>query len=144
MAAVLPGMAIADEEPAVKWQWQLVRPANAGDAAEIVFTADIPAGWILYSSDFTAELGPRPAKFSFDANDQVALIGAIEAVKPLRRTDKTFGTEYSYFEKHAQFRQKVKVGAAGTGISGHIAGQTCQEKDGLCSLYRQSFSLSLP
>ena len=59
-----------------------------GDEAEIVFSAAIPAGLILYSSDFTAELGPRPAKFVVDSNQKIELRGPVTAVQSQRRKDK--------------------------------------------------------
>ena len=132
------------DEPALAWQWRLEPlDAKVGDEAEIVFSAQIPAGFILYASDFKAELGPRPAKIVFDTNDAVEVKGPLAAVKSQRRTDKTFGTEYSYFEQRAEFRQKIRVLKGDTIVSGRIDGQTCQEKDGLCTLIKQPFKLEL-
>lgn len=128
----------------LQWQWR-VEPSTvkAGDEAEIVFSAEIPEGLILYSSDFDAELGPRPAKFVFEANDAVELQGPVTAVQSKRRKDKAFGTEYTYFANRAEFRQKVRVLKAGTDVAGHINGQTCQEKDGVCVLFKEQFSVRL-
>lgn len=136
--------ALADQEPELRWQWRL-EPQNArvGDEAYLVFNADIPDGFILYSSDFAAEMGPRPAKFLFETTEAITLIGPIEAVNSQRRVDKTFGTEYSYFAGQAQFRQKVRLREDADRIDGRIDGQTCQEKDGLCALFRQRFSVPL-
>jgi len=134
----------ADEEPAVKWHWQVTpQTAKAGDEVELHVVADIPAGWILYSSDFKAEMGPRPAKFVFAANDSVELLGPVQAVKSQRLKDKTFGTEYAYFAKQGEFLQKARLLKDSGTIAGQINGQTCQEKDGLCSLFKQPFSVSL-
>jgi hypothetical protein len=127
-------------------QWQTsVEPGTvkAGDEVEIVFSATIPEGQILYSSDFDVELGPRPTKFVFEANDAVELQGPITAVKSQRRKDKAFGTEYTYFEGRAEFRQKVRVLKTGANVTGRINGQTCQEKDGVCLLFKEPFSVRL-
>ncbi|WP_116812513.1 protein-disulfide reductase DsbD domain-containing protein [Steroidobacter cummioxidans] len=127
-------------------QWQLrIEPqtVKAGDEAEIVFSASIPEGLILYSSDFDAELGPRPAKFVFAANDAVELQGPVSAVQAQRRKDKVFGSEYTYFANRAEFRQKVRVLKTGTDITGRIDGQTCQERDGTCFLFKEPFSVRL-
>ena len=129
---------------AAQWQWRVEPGAvQPGDEAEIVFSATIPAGLILYSSDFSAELGPRPARFEFDDNDAIELRGPIAAVQSQRRKDKVFGTEYTYFAERAEFRQKVLVLQDGTQITGLIVGQTCQEKDGFCELFKQPFSIPL-
>jgi thiol:disulfide interchange protein DsbD len=125
----------------VKWHVSLA-PADAkvGDEVEIVFDADIASGWILYSSDFKLELGPLPAKFTFDANTGVTPMGEIQPVKPQWKTDKTLEGKYSYFARHAQFRQKARLVAARGSASGRITGQTCFEESGLCQLFRETFS----
>ena len=56
---------------ALTWHVDVV-PTQDRDVVEVVFRADIAAGWILYSSDFAVEIGPRPAKFTFDANPSLS------------------------------------------------------------------------
>jgi thiol:disulfide interchange protein DsbD len=142
--ALAASPAASAEESDLQWHWRIEPSAvKAGDEAEIVFSAAIPAGLILYSSDFAAELGPRPAKFSFDANDAVELKGPVEAVQSQRRKDKIFGTEYTYFANRAEFRQKVRVLKDGANVTGRIDGQTCQEQDGVCLLFKEPFSVRL-
>lgn len=129
------------EEKTVRWQVAVV-PAEArpGDAVEIVFTANIAPGWILYSSDFKLDLGPLPTRFAFDANPSLELVGAVQPVEPRRKTDRSLGGKYSYFSQHAEFRQKARlVGPIGD-ISGRVSGQTCFEDSGLCKLFRETFS----
>jgi thiol:disulfide interchange protein DsbD len=143
IAAISLSAATADET-GLQWEWRTEpRTVKPGDEAEIVFSAAIPDGLILYSSDFAAELGPRPAKFVFEANDAVELTGPITAVQSQRRKDKVFGTEYSYFEKRAEFRQKVRVLKSGANLTGRIDGQTCQEQDGVCLLFKEPFAVRL-
>lgn len=133
-----------DADTAVKWQWRLEPTAvKPGDDAEIVFSAAIPDGFILYSSDFSAELGPRPARFSFDARDGIEIKGPISAVASKRKKDTVFGSEYRYFANRAEFRQKVRVLKNDTTLTGRIDGQTCQEKDGVCLLFKEPFSIRL-
>ncbi|MEJ1964130.1 MAG: protein-disulfide reductase DsbD domain-containing protein [Gammaproteobacteria bacterium] len=146
----LAGMAVpashaADEDvQPLRWHVTIV-PAQAkpGDEVEVVFTADIAPGWILYSSDFKVELGPLPAKFTFDANPALELAGPIQALKAHRKKDRTLGGEYSYFEAHAEFRQKARLVSPAKSVSGLINGQTCFEKSGLCELFREKFSADL-
>ncbi|MBL8266110.1 protein-disulfide reductase DsbD domain-containing protein [Steroidobacter sp.] len=133
-----------DADTAVKWQWRVEPSAvKPGEDAEIIFSAAIPEGFILYSSDFSAELGPRPAKFSYEARDDIEIKGPIAAVESKRKKDKVFGSEYSYFANRAEFRQKVRVLKSDTTLTGRIDGQTCQEKDGVCLLFKEPFSIRL-
>lgn len=136
--------ASAAQSDAVQWSVQVL-PAHPrpGDTAELVFTAEIAAGWILYSSDFSAEIGPRPARFKLDPTPGLELIDDVRAIDSLRRKDKTLKTEYAYFERHAEFRQKVKLTAPVTTITGRIDGQTCFEQSGLCQLFRKAFTAAL-
>jgi thiol:disulfide interchange protein DsbD len=140
MGALVGSAAPAAEPKHLLWQVS-VEPAQArpGDEVEVVFRADIASGWILYSSDFNIEIGPRPARFTFDANPSLSLVGPIQAVSPKRKHDKTFGGEYSYFATHAEFRQKAKLVAPLQAVSGKINGQTCFEESGLCELFREEF-----
>jgi cytochrome c biogenesis DsbD-like protein len=124
----------------VHWRVELTPAgAKAGDEVEIVFDAQITSGWILYSSDFNLEIGPRPAKFTFDPNAGLTLVGAIQPVKPQWKTDRTLGGKYSFFAEHAQFRQKARLTGDAGEVSGRITGQTCFEESGLCQLFRDTF-----
>jgi thiol:disulfide interchange protein DsbD len=129
------------EQQTLRWQVSVV-PAQAkpGDVVEVVFHADIAPGWILYSSDFAVEIGPRPAKFTFDANPSLALLGTIEARGSQRKQDRTFGGEYAYFAGRAEFRQKARLVAPLSNVTGRIDAQTCFEESGLCELVHETFS----
>ena len=133
----------ASNEP-LRWH-VAVQPSGArvGQSVELVFTADIATGWILYSSDFNVDIGPRPARFTFEPAPGLQLVGKVAAVKSLRRKDRTWRTEYSYFSGRAEFRQKAKLVAPLKSIDGHIDGQTCFEESGLCELFHQKFSAPL-
>lgn len=141
---LLNSIATASDDPDLQWQWR-VEPAStrSGDEVELVFTAELPDGFILYASDFKAELGPRPAKVSFESNDAIEITAPLQAIKSQRRTDKTFGTEYSYFAGHAEFRQKARLLKNEGSVKGRIDAQTCQEKNGLCILVRETFAIDL-
>jgi len=143
LGAVAETRASTQSEP-LSWTVQ-VSPEHPqpGDTVELVFTADIASGWILYSSDFSLEIGPRPARFSFEPTPGVELIDSVRAVKSLRRKDKSLKAEYAYFERRAEFRQKVKLTAPVKTIAGRIDGQTCFEENGLCQLFRKTFTTNL-
>jgi cytochrome c biogenesis DsbD-like protein len=125
----------------VNWQVTVV-PADAkpGDTVEVVFTADIAPGWILYSSDFKLDIGPLPTRFTFDTSSGLSLVGPIQPMKPQWKNDRSLGGKYSYFSQHAEFRQKARVVAPLENVSGRINGQTCFEENGLCKLFGETFS----
>jgi thiol:disulfide interchange protein DsbD len=134
----------SSQSETLRWTVQ-VTPTHPqpGDTVELVFTADIASGWILYSSDFSADIGPRPARFSFEPTPGLALIDHVRPVNSLRRKDKTLKVEYSYFERRAEFRQKAKLTAPVKTIAGRIDGQTCAEESGLCQLFQKTFTANL-
>lgn len=140
--AVVAGPVASGNDQALRWHVDVV-PTQDRDVVEVVFRADIAQGWILYSSDFSLDIGPRPAKFTFDASPSVTLLGPIEPLRAQRKQDKSLGGEYSYFAGTAEFRQKVRVTAPAKSISGRIDGQTCFEESGVCQLFREKFDASL-
>jgi hypothetical protein len=104
-AAALVSALGADVRSAPQLQWTVAAQpsdANTGDEVELRFIASIPEGLIVYSSDFAAQLGPRPARLSVEADDAIALTGPLRAIGSQRRTDKTFGSEYRYFAGRAE------------------------------------------
>jgi hypothetical protein len=140
---VATGPVASADEKTLRWHVDVL-PTQDRDVVEVVFRADIASGWILYSSDFAVEIGPRPAKFTFDTNPALTLLGPVEALRSQRKKDRTFGSEYTYFAGNAEFRQKVRVLAPVKSVTGRIDGQTCFEESGLCELFRQNFSTNLP
>jgi thiol:disulfide interchange protein DsbD len=126
--------------PTVHWQVAVV-PADAkpGDNVEVVFTADIAPGWILYSSDFKLDIGPLPTRFTFDTNPGLSLVGTIRPIEAQWKNDSSLGGTYSYFSGHAQFRQNARLVGSLESVSGRINGQTCFEENGLCKLFRETF-----
>ena len=133
---------IGDAGGALQWTTR-VEPGATRDDFTLVLEARIADGYIVYGSDFRAELGPRPSRLRLDKEAPVRAEGALTSVDTKRRTDKNLGTEYSYFEQRAQFRQKLQRTAAGDTLTGRIEGQACFEKDGTCTLFRQVFNLPL-
>jgi thiol:disulfide interchange protein DsbD len=147
LAGPAAGLAQAGDDvgQALSWQWR-IEPvdARAGDTAELVFAVDLAADWILYSSDFVAPIGPQPVRFSFDPTAGIELLGAVDSVRPRRRTDPSWGFEYGYFAGRGEFRQRVRLLRGGTRVQGTIRGQACYEKDGSCHLFRQAFAIDAP
>lgn len=139
------GFGIAEDGASgVNWEVRADSPAGGRlDRSELVFTAHIAEGWILYSSDFKEGLGPRPARFSVQPSSAVTAIGPVRAVNSRARDDRTFGTRYTFFEHQGEFRQRLEVKERPAVITGRIEGQACHEADGTCTLIHKEFSLRL-
>ena len=101
---------------AVAVQAQMVDPVHfkselktgKGAEAEIVFTATIDAGWHVYSTDLGND-GPISASFHVVKMDGAEKVGKLMPKgNVIKEYDKLFEMELKYFEKQAQFVQKIK------------------------------------
>lgn len=141
-AAVLPLQAQdADELP---WKWRVDPVAGTRDEVELVATAPIRSGWIVYGSDFQAgDFGPRPARLKVEAGGES--VRAVQSVGTQVGSDRNFAGEYhyTYFSDEAVFRQRVRVAAGAKEVTGVLNGQSCYESSGLCTLFKAPFAVAL-
>ncbi|ALI98285.1 protein-disulfide reductase DsbD family protein [Rufibacter tibetensis] len=115
------------------WSHDVSAPeVKVGEEVELIFNAKIIPDWYLYSSDFDPDLGPIVTTFTFQKHPSYALVGKIKPVNPKRKFDQTWGGEYTYFIKTAQFRQRVKVLQPALVIKGSYEFQVCSEVSGQC------------
>ena len=79
-----------------------------GAEAEIVFTATIDDGWHVYSTDLGND-GPIEATFNVVKMGGAEKVGKLQPKgNVIKKFDKMFEMELKYFEKQAQFVQKIK------------------------------------
>lgn len=109
---------------------------------ELRFTGRIAGGYIVYASDFSIDVGPRPARLRLA--DDVTARGTLQSSGAHSRKDPAFNGEYRYFEGEAQLSQQVFVKDGVTHARGTLVGQACREADGTCSLFNQKFEIALP
>ena len=130
---------------AVEWQWS-AQPVKGAEARvyELRFTGRIPDGYIVYASDFSIEIGPRPTRLRLQDTANVTTRGPLLSTGAHSKKDPAFKGEYRYFEGLAQLAQQVVVKDGATHVSGALVGQTCREADGTCSLFNQKFEVALP
>ena len=110
MASLLLGLIV------LTVQGQMVDPVHfstqlnmlKGDEGEIVFSATIDEGWHVYSTDL-GNGGPISATFNAVKMEGVETVGKL---KPrghvIKQYDKLFDMEVLFFEKTAQFVQRVR------------------------------------
>ena len=143
LLATVPVGAQEDISQAVSWNWQLV-PADAkpGSEAELVLVAKLAPKWIVYSSDFKAELGPLPVRLKRPKASSTELVDSLRSVGARRKHDPDFNAEYGYFSERAELRQKVRVPVDGSPVQATLSGQACYEADGSCHLFRQDITVA--
>ncbi|WP_026993989.1 protein-disulfide reductase DsbD domain-containing protein [Flectobacillus major] len=124
----------------VTWKFKFANDNfKVGDEVELIFDTTIEKGWSLYSSDFKGDVGPQPTIFQFSENGSFELSSDIKPISPLKKTDRNWGTEISYFTQKAQFRAKVRVVEYNYDIFGSIKGQVCHDKKGVCIPFEKTF-----
>lgn len=142
LAAFSLSLVRAEETKALHWRFELKPSAGADNSAELILTADIEEHSLVYSSDFKADIGPQPTSVDLTAGEGIEAVGPLVSVQPKRKKDKTWDIELGYFETRAEFRQKVKLLRKDYAARGTIAGQLCNEADGTCTLFTQSFVIT--
>lgn len=142
--AALP--ALAQSPDAVTWTSTAV-PTKAADGSaawRLEFTGRIKPGYIVYGSDFEANLGPNPTRVRFEPAAAVTPGDSLKSVGTKKGKDKAFNTDYTYFEGEAKLSQVITVAPGTRRVTGTLRGQTCHEADGTCTLFRSAFDIPLP
>jgi opacity protein-like surface antigen len=144
MLAALPALARAAD--AVTWTTTAVpvKTADGSQAWRLEFTGRIDPGYIIYGSDFEANLGPNPTRVRYEPADAVKPADTLKSAGTRKGKDKAFNTDYTYFEGEAKLSQVITVAAGTRKVTGTLRGQTCHEADGTCTLFRAPFDISLP
>jgi hypothetical protein len=136
--------ALAQQAGDLSWNTRVERVAGSADQVDLVFSAPISKGWIVYGSDFTpGDFGPRPARLVLQAGGQALSPVASDGAKS--GTSRNFAGEYhyTYFADQATFRQRLTLEPGARQVSGVLNGQSCYEESGLCTLFRESFAVAL-
>jgi hypothetical protein len=124
------------------WNFEIEQIGSPTDkSVELVVTAKLPPGWIVYSSDFTSDIGPQPTTFTFESSDGATPIGPVRAIGPKQKKDRTWDIELRYFENRAEFRQRFRLAREASVIRGTMKGQLCNEEEGTCTLFEEAISV---
>ena len=120
--------ATAQQLDPVKWKYT-VKETSATEA-ELVFTAQLDAGWHLYSQ-YTDPNGPLAIVFEFAPGNDYQLIGKVQEPKPHEEMDEIFNCVVKSFSGKVVFRQKVKrISDKDFTVKGTVSYQLCN--DGSC------------
>ncbi|SDK78058.1 thiol:disulfide interchange protein DsbD [Catalinimonas alkaloidigena] len=143
LAFFLPFVLQAQMVQPPTWTYSVSKQeVKAGDETELIFQAEIDPAWYLYSTDFDPDLGPYVTEFTFTPNATYELVGDIKPINPKKKYDEIWDGEYTYFKKHAEFRQKVRMLKANPSIVAHIEYQICSDETGQCVLFEEDHTFS--
>jgi thiol:disulfide interchange protein len=111
-------------------KWTVTAKKTASDRYEIKFHVDIPKGWHIYAMQPGGDGSLIPTTFTFDANKQLTLNGAVKETGKII-SEKIEGTDgvVNMYKERADFVQQVTVKGT-TKITGTYAYQICD--DNMC------------
>ena len=125
MLAWIPSVAQIQEP--VKFKTELKTISD--NVIEIVFQANIDAGWHVYSTNLP-EGGPISATFNVDKMEGLELDGKLTPKgKEIDTFDKVFEMKVRFFEKTATFVQRLKVTAPTYNIEGYLEFGACNDEN---------------
>ena len=111
-------------------QWSFSTESLGNNEYNVIFKADIEAGWHVYSQ-YIADGGPIPTAFYFAEATDYVREGIVEESPSITLMDPVFNMELRYFEKEAIFTQKVRVlGKEPVTVKGELEFMVCN--DGMC------------
>ena len=120
------GIMQAQIKDPVKFKTELKKLSET--EAEIIFTGAIDNGWHVYSTDL-GDGGPISATFNVDKKTGVELVGKLKPVgKEIATFDKLFDMKVRYFEKTAQFIQKIKFTGGNYSVEGYLEFGACDDE----------------
>lgn len=127
-------------------KWEFITTASdikLGGEVELVFKVILDRTWHLYSNIQNYEIGPLPASFVFEPHPSYQLIGKVKPIGTKTEYDEVFEVNVNYFEKNAEFRQKIKILAKNPIIKGTYSYQVCTTIDGKCILGDDDFEFKI-
>ena len=111
-------------------QWSFSTESLGNNEYNVIFKADIEAGWHVYSQNI-ADGGPIPTAFYFAEASDYERVGVVTESEAIVLQDPVFDMELRFFEKEAIFTQKVKVlGKEPVAVKGELEYMVCN--DGQC------------
>ena len=121
----IPVVAQIQDPVQFKSEWQSLSETEA----QIVFTADIDAGWHVYSTDL-GDGGPISATFNTDKMEGLELDGKLMPQgKEMENFDKLFDMKVRYFENKATFVQKLEITGETYYIEGYLEYGACNNEN---------------
>lgn len=129
-----------------KWTYTTAaKEVKTGETFELIFKADIPDGWYVYSNDMNPDLGPMLTEFSFkEQGKELNVSGTAKPFGNKKKYDEVWEGEVSIFVKKLEFRQKVKLNGPIATLHGTVDYQMCSDVTGQCVPFSHDFEIKAP
>ncbi len=112
----------------VKWAFEQKKISDS--EYDLIFKANLDKNWHIYSPSMKGD-GPIPTTFTFDKNDNIALVGAVKEESPKRREHKepVFNNMTVVdFSESATFTQRIKIKDNTKPVNGALEFQACNNE----------------
>lgn len=121
----MAGNLLTAQNNPVKWTFEAEKVGESEYI--IVATADIQAGWSVYSQEMDSANGPIPTKIIIDEdNNDLKVVGSVKEEGAKKTVyDELFEMELVKLSGRTSFSQRVKVKGDVDEISGQITFMTC-------------------
>lgn len=107
-------------------RWTYAAKRTSATEATVFIKATIDEGWHIYSQHVVS--GPAPTVFTFGPSKAYKLVGKTSEPKPIKKYEKVFAANVTYFENEVVFQQKVRLkSAAATTVTGMLEYMVCNE-----------------
>ncbi len=111
----------------VKWNTSYKQVSE--NEFDLIFTAAIEDGWVIYSQYLSGDDGPVPTHFYFDESSHFELVGkSQESGNRKEAFDNVFKMNLIKFSKKAIFTQRVRVNDLSKPIKGYFEFMTCDDE----------------
>ena len=125
-----------------KWNIQIDgKDLKVGDEVKIIFKAQIPKDWYIYSNDFDPDLGPMLTELNLTTSEGVELSGELKALNPRKKFDEIWEGEVTYFVGTGTFEQPIKITADNINIIGSLDYQMCSDVTGQCIPFEEDVKI---
>jgi hypothetical protein len=97
-------------------------------AKMVLLTADLEAGWHLYSQSTDESVGPIATKFELDKNKLMLIEGPMSEPESIDAFDPNFEGNVKYFEKQVVFKQRISPIEESTSVTYTITYMICNKE----------------
>jgi thiol:disulfide interchange protein len=126
-----------------KWTIQFSeKELKVGDEVKIIFKAQVPKDWYIYSNDFDPDLGPMLTELELKESEGFTLVGGLKAINPKKKYDEIWEGEVTYFVGSGTFEQTIKITGETIRAEGFIGYQMCTDVTGQCIPFEEDFTLT--